>query len=392
MTFTKKIRYGMVGGGSGGFIGVIHRMAAAIDGNIELVSGAFSSSPEKSYKAGKELFLDPERVYGSYQEMVEKESNLPEEKKIDFVSIVTPNYLHFPVATAFMEEGINIVCDKPMAVSTEEADKLCKLSKEKDIIFAVTYNYTGYPLVKQAREMIRNGILGKLQKIVVEYSSDWLLNLMESKKRSSKDVWRLVPEKSGRSLAAGDIGSHAENLASYMTGLEIEKLFAVFNSYTPGTELEDEANILMNYNNGVRGILFCSVVAAGEKNNLNIRIYGNKASIEWREREPNYFILRFLDGPEKIYRSDSDYLEPIARYNIRLPEGHPEGYLEAFANTYTHIARTILARKEGREPYEFDLDFPTVIDGARGVYFINRAADSGKIGKWVDMDFNPDIY
>jgi predicted dehydrogenase len=380
----------MVGGGSGGFIGVIHRMAAAIDGNIELVSGAFSSSPEKSYKAGKELFLDPERVYGSYQEMVEKESNLPEEKKIDFVSIVTPNYLHFPVATAFMESGINIVCDKPMAVSIEEADKLCKLSKEQDIIFAVTYNYTGYPLVKQAREMIRNGILGKLQKIVVEYSSDWLLNLMESKKRSSKDIWRMVPEKSGRSLAVGDIGSHAENLASYMTGLEIEKLYAVLNSYIPGTELEDEANILMNYNNGVRGILFCSVVAAGEKNNLNIRIYGNKASIEWREREPNYFVLRLLDGPEKIYRSDSDYLEPIARYNIRLPEGHPEGYLEAFANIYTHVARTILARKEGREPHKFDLDFPSIIDGARGVYFINRAVNSGRSGDWVDIDFDSD--
>ncbi len=392
MTFTRKVRYGMVGGGPGGFIGAIHRKAADLDGNIELVSGAFSSSPEKSYRAGKELFLDPERVYGSYQEMIEKESTLPEEKKIDFVSIVTPNYLHFPVARAFMEEGINIVCDKPMVVSIEEADKLCKLSKEQDIIFAVTYNYTGYPLVKQAREMIRNGILGKLQKIVVEYSSDWLLNLMESKKRSSKDIWRMVPEKSGRSLAVGDIGSHAENLASYMTGLEIEKLYAVLNSYIPGTELEDEANILMNYNNGVRGILFCSVVAAGEKNNLNIRVYGNKASIEWREREPNYFVLRLLDGPEKIYRSDSDYLEPIARYNIRLPEGHPEGYLEAFANIYTHVARTILARKEGREPHKFDLDFPSIIDGARGVYFINRAVNSGRSGDWVDIDFDSSRY
>ena len=392
MTFTRKVRYGMVGGGPGGFIGAIHRKAADLDGNIELVSGAFSSSPEKSYRAGKELFLDPERVYGSYQEMIEKESTLPEEKKIDFVSIVTPNYLHFPIARAFMEEGINIVCDKPMVVSIEEADKLCKLSKEQDIIFAVTYNYTGYPLVKQAREMIRNGILGKLQKIVVEYSSDWLLNLMESKKRSSKDIWRMVPEKSGRSLAVGDIGSHAENLASYMTGLEIEKLYAVLNSYIPGTELEDEANILMNYNNGVRGILFCSVVAAGEKNNLNIRIYGNKASIEWREREPNYFVLRLLDGPEKIYRSDSDYLEPIARYNIRLPEGHPEGYLEAFANIYTHVARTILARKEGREPHKFDLDFPSIIDGARGVYFINRAVNSGRSGDWVDIDFDSSRY
>ncbi len=392
MTFKRKVRYGMVGGSTSGFIGAIHRKAAALDGNIELVAGAFSSSTKRSLKTGKELFLDLERVHSSYEEMAEKESILPEDKKIDFVSIVTPNYLHFPVAKIFLEAGINIVSDKPMVMGIEKAEELRRLVRDKDLVFAVTYNYTGYPLVKQAREMIKNGVLGKLQKVVVEYSSDWLLNLIESKKKAPVDIWRTQPEKSGRSLATGDIGSHAENLASYMTGLEIESLVAVTNSYTPGMELEDEASVLIRYHGGARGILYCSVVAAGEKNNLSIRIFGNKASLEWSEPEPNYFIIRYLDAPEKTYRCDTDYLDPIAEYNVRLPAGHPEGYLEAFANIYTHVAKTILARKEGEEPYEFDLDFPTVTDGARGVYFINRVVDSAKSGKWVDMGFDPDKY
>jgi len=392
MSLSRKVRYGMVGGGPGGFVGAIHRKAAALDGNIEIVSGVFSSSPEKSYQAGRELFLDPDRVYGSYREMVEKEGNLSEDKKIDFVSIVTPNFLHFSIAKAFIEAGINIVCDKPLVVSIEEADELCSLVAKKDIIFAVTYNYTGYPMVKQAREMIKKGVLGELQKVIVEYSSDWLLRMVDFQGKSEKDIWRMIPEKSGRSLAIGDIGSHAENLASYITALEMESLNALTNSYTQGTGLDDEANILIRYQNGVRGILFCSVVAAGEMNNLNIRVYGNKASLEWKEIEPNYFIMRFPGGPEKIYHRDSDYLEPIAKYNIRFPAGLPEGYLEAFANVYTHVANTIMARKEGKEPHEFDLDFPTIIDGARGVYFINRAVDSGKNNNWVNMNFNPAKY
>lgn len=392
MTSKRKVRYGMVGGSYSGFIGAVHRKAAAMDGNIELVCGAFSASAKRSENTGRELYLDPDRVYDSYQEMVEKESILPEDKKIDFISIVTPNYLHFPVAKMFLEAGINIISDKPMVTSIEEAEELRRLSRDKDLVFAVTYNYTGYPLVKQAREMIKKGALGKLEKVVVEYSSDWLLNLIESKKITPDDIWRAQPEKSGGSLATGDIGSHAENLVSYITGLEIDSLVAVTNSYTPGTALEDEASALIKYRGGIRGIFHCSVVAAGEKNNLNIKVYGNKASLEWREPEPDYLIIRYLDEPERIYKQDTDYLEPVAKHNTRFPVGHPEGYLEAFANIYTNVARTILARKQGKDPHEFDLDFPTATDGARGVYFINRVIDSAERGEWVEMDFDSDKY
>jgi len=383
----KKIKYGMIGGGPGSFIGEFHRKAAELDGNIELVSGCFSSLPEKSYRAGRELFLNPKRVYGSYKEMVEKESQFTEDKKIDFVSIVTPNYLHFPIAKEFIKAGFNIVCDKPLAVSIFEADELCRLTREKDVVFAVTYNYTGYPLVKQARELIRKGVLGKIQKIIVEYSSDWLLRLIEIEGKSKDDIWRLDPKKVGNSLCIGDIGSHAENLVYYITELEIEKIYADLNTYVPGSVLEDEANILIRFKNGARGILSCSIVAAGETNNLNIKVYGNKASLQWNEVEPDHLVIRYPNKPEQVYYRDSDYLEPIVKHNIRLPAGHPEGYIEAFANIYNNIAKTILAKKEGRKPGEFDIDFPTVKDGARGIYFVNRAIESGKKDNWVEMNF-----
>ncbi len=389
MNFNRKVRYGMVGGGPGGIIGSVHRKAAALDGNIELVSGAFSSSPQKSYQWGKESFLDPQRVYGSYQEMVRKESSMPEGKKIDFVSIVTPNHLHFEVAKAFIKEGINIVCEKPMVTSIEEANELYRLTDEKGIIFAVTYNYTGYPLVKQAREIIKEGVLGKVQKVVLEYSTDWFLNLTECKKKCVKEIWRTLPKKAGRSLAVGDIGSHAENLVRYITGLEIDRLMAVFNYNTPGCDLEDDSTILLNFESGVQGVLICSVVAAGEKNNLNIRVYGNKASLKWKQQEPNHLSLQFLDKPEKIYRCDSDYIQPIAANNVRLPAGHPEGYLEAFANIYKNVAIAILAREEEKS---HNFEFPTIIDGVRGVYFINCAVDSAKSGKWINLDFDPEKF
>ena len=377
----------MVGGGPGSFIGEFHRKAAGLDGNIELVSGSFSSLPEKSYRAGRELSIASKRVYGSYKEMVEKESQFPEDEKIDFVSIVTPNYLHFPIAKEFIKAGFNIVCDKPLAVSIFEADELCRLTREKDVVFAVTYNYTGYPLVKQARGLVRKGVLGKIQKIIVEYSSDWLLRLIEIEGKSKDDIWRLDPKKVGNSLCIGDIGSHAENLVYYITELEIEKIYADLNTYVPGSVLEDEANMLIRFKNGARGILFCSVVAAGEINNLNIKVYGNKASLQWNEIEPDHLVVRYPNKPEQVYHRDSDYLEPIAKHNIRLPAGLPEGYIEAFANIYNNIAKTILAKKEGRKPGEFDMDFPTVRDGARGIYFINRAIESGKTSKWVEMNF-----
>lgn len=392
MDIKRKVRYGMIGGGPGAFVGAIHRKATAMDGRIELVAGSFSSSPQKSYQTGNELFLDRDRIYSSYEEMLDRESKLPPDKKLDFISIVTPNYLHFPIAKAFLEEGFNIVCDKPMVVSTGEADELCKLTKKKGALFAVTYNYTGYPLVKQARELVRKGVLGKLQRIIVEYSGDFLLKAVEFEKKTEKEIWRMIPDKAGRSFCIGDIGTHAENLANYITGLEMERLNVMINTYIPGMELDDEASMLIKYKDGVRGVLFSSTVAAGEKNNLNIKIFGNKASLQWFEAEPNNLILRFIEGPEKTYLCGSDYLEPIADYNIRFPAGQPEGYVEAFANIYLHVANTILTREEEKEPHEFDLDFPTVIDGARGVYFINKAVDSGESEEWVDMSFNPDAY
>lgn len=392
MSYRRKIKYGMIGGGPGSFVGPIHRKAAGMDGNMELVAGSFSSSLEKSYQTGKELFLDRDRVYGSYLEMIEKERKLPAEKRLDFVSIVTPNYIHFPAIKACLEAGFNVVCDKPLVGSIEEADEICKLVKKTGSLFAVTYCFTGNPMVKQAKEMVQNGVLGQLQKVVVEYSNDFLLRFYEIEKVMSDDEWRLVPEKVGKSLCLGDIGTHAENLASYITGLEIEKLNAMTNTSTKGIKLDDEANILIKYQNDVRGILLCSIVAAGETNNLNIRVYGKKASLEWYLSDAEVLILRIVGEPEKIYKKDSGYLYPLANYNVRYPLGHCEGYADSFANIYNRVANTLIAREEGKEPNKLDLDFPTVIDGARGVYFIERALESGKSEQWVDMGFDPSKY
>ena len=392
MNQRRKIRYGMVGGGPGSAIGPVHRKAAGLNGNIELVAGAFSDIPQESYDTGKELFLDPKRVYGTYQEMLEKESKLGKDERIDFVSIVAPNYVHFPAIKAFLNAGFNVLCEKPLVNSIEEADEICKLVKKTGLLLAVNYGFTGYPMVKQAREMVRQGVLGKLQKVVVEYQHDYLLRQVEIQGKTRDDIWRMVPEKVGRSLCVSDVGTHAENLASYVTGLEIEKLNAVINSYTKGTDLDDEANVLIKYQNGVRGILFCSVVAVGERNNLAIRVYGNKGALEWRELDYENLILRIPDEPVRVYRKDSSYLYPIAKYNLRFQVGTPDGHLDAFANIYNHVANTLLAREEGREPGELDLDFPTAIDGARGVYFINRTIDSGEAEKWVDFGFNPSSY
>lgn len=313
--------------------------------------------------------------------MIEKETKLPAEKRIDFVSIVTPNYLYFSMIKSFLEEGFNIICDKPLVETIQEAEEICRIFKKQDAIFATAYCFTGYPMVKQTREMVCQGVLGKLQKVVMEYQHDYLLRLVEIQRKTRDDIWRMVPEKVGRSLCVSDIGTHAENLASHVTGLEIEKLNGVINSYTQWTDLDDEANILIKYQNGVRGILFCSVVAVGERNNLAIRVYGNKVALEWRELDYENLILQIPDEPVKVYKKDSSYLYPIAKYNIRFQVDTPDGHLDAFGNIYNHVANTLLAREEGRKLGELDLDFPTVFDGARGVYFINRAIDSGETEK-----------
>ncbi|MBI1928340.1 Gfo/Idh/MocA family oxidoreductase [Candidatus Poribacteria bacterium] len=388
MALGRKIRYGMVGGGPGAFIGAVHRKAAALDGEIELVAGAFSASPEKSRQQGTELHLDPSRVYGSYQEMAEKESKLPAGERIDFVSIVTPNHVHFPVAKTFIEAGFHVVCDKPMTTALEDAEALCRLVKQHDVVFALTHNYTGYPMVKQARELVKQGILGTMRKIVVEYPQGWLATFLEGE-GAKQAVWRTDPNQAGVSSCIGDIGSHAENLAHYITGLEMEELCADLTTFVPGRKLEDDGNLLVHYQNGVRGILYASQISVGEENNLRIRVYGTDASLEWHQENPNYLYVRFPGGPEHVYKHGNNYLAPIAQHNSRIPFGHPEAFIEAFANIYVNAARTMAAKIAGEQPSKFDTDFPTVQDGARGIHFIHKTVESGKQRAWVDARYTP---
>ena len=378
----------MVGGGPGAFIGGVHRKAAALDGEIELVAGAFSSSAQKSKQQGEELFLDPSRVYGSYKEMAEEESKLPLGERIDFVSIVTPNSTHFDIAKTFIEAGFHVVCDKPMTMTVDEAEELCRLVKKHDTIFALTHNYTGYPMVKQARKLIADGKLGTVRKIVVEYPQGWLATFLEGE-GAKQAVWRTDPKQAGVSSAVGDIGSHAENLARYITGLEMDRICADMTTFVPGRLLEDDANMLVQYKGGAKGVLYCSQVSVGEENNLRIRVYGTEASMEWKQEHPNYLHVRYPDGPEEVFKRGNDYLADVAKHNTRLPFGHPEAFIEAFANIYVNAARTIAARIAGEEPGEFDTDFPTVEDGAVGVHFIHTAVKSGKEGTWVDASYTP---
>jgi len=388
MTFDRKLRYGMVGGGPGAFIGEVHRKAAALDGHIDLVAGSFSSSEEKSRKMGEQLQLDESRVYGSFKEMAEKEAALPKEQRIDFVSVVTPNHLHFPVCKAFIEAGIHVVCDKPLTNTVEEAEELCRMVDEHDIVFGLTHTYTGYPMVKEAREMVRNGKLGKLRKIVVEYPQGWLSQPIEQEGAKQAE-WRTDPDRAGVSSAVGDIGTHAENLVEYITGLRMEKLYADITSFVEGRELEDDANLLVHYEDGVKGILYCSQISVGEENDLRIRIYGTEASLEWSQENPNYLSVRYPDKPEEIYKRGNEYLSDIANFNNRIPPGHPEGFIEAFANIYRNMGLTILAKDRGEEPDIFATDFPTVQDGAIGVHFTHKTIESGNRGQWVDMAYTP---
>ncbi len=387
MSLTRKLRYGMVGGGPGAFIGEVHRKAAALDGLITLAAGAFSSNPAKSKQQGEELHLDPARVYDSYEEMAEREAALPEGKRIDFVSVVTPNFMHFPVAKAFIERGFNVVCDKPMTTTLEEAEALCRLVATHGVVFALTHNYTGYPMVKQARAMVRSGDLGEMRKVVVEYPQGWLATKLEDS-GSKQAEWRTNPSKAGVSSAVGDIGSHAENLARYITGLEIESLCADIHTFVPGRALEDDASMLIHYKGGARGVLHCSQVSVGEENNLNIRVYGTKGSLSWVQENPNYLHFRSGDGPERVYKRGNPYLTEAAQRHSRLPFGHPEAFLEAFANIYVSAAHAVEARRTGAEQDHL-MDFPTVQDGAVGVHFIHTAIQSGKERAWVDASYEP---
>lgn len=385
MDIDRKIKYGMVGGGPGSFIGKVHRMAAVLDGNIELVAGSFSSDPEKSQMMGRNLHLSDERIYDSFQQMAERESELPEDQRIDFVSVAVPNHLHYKVCKIFLEAGIHIVCDKPLTNTLEEAEKLCRKVEEQDLIFALTHNYSGYPMVKEARSMVIDGKLGDLRKVIVEYPQGWLSQSIEEE----EDIWRLDPDVTGTSSAVADIGTHAEHLVRYITGRQLNELYADIQIFGEDRQLEDDASMLVHYEGGLQGLLFVSQVSIGEENPLKIRLYGDEAGLEWQQENPNTLRLRYADKPEEIHKRGSTYLSEVAKEVNRIPPGHPEGFIEAFANIYSNVAEAISARLAGKEPSEQALDFPTVQDGARGVHFIHKAIESGNNRKWVDMDYQP---
>jgi predicted dehydrogenase len=374
----RKLRMGMVGGGRGAFIGAVHRMAANLDGKIELVAGCFSSNPEKSKLSGEDFFLDPSRVYTSYAEMAAAEGALPIGERIDFVSIVTRNDLHFPVAKAFLEAGIHIVCEKPMAFSLEEAKELKKIVDESGLVFALTHNYTGYPMVKEAKAMVKSGKLGRILKVVAEYPQGYALASLKEKKDGAISNWRMDPSVAGISCCMGDIGSHAENLARYITGLELQEIAADLNSFIPGATLDDDGSMLVRYEGGARGVLSASQISGGEENNLNIRVYGTEASLEWHQEQPNELIVKFADAPRQVWRRGNSYNGPEAAKYTRLPFGHPEAFIEAFANIYLTAGEAISDYLAGTYPRAEGYDFPSVDDGIEGMAFIEAAVASSK--------------
>jgi len=381
----RKLRMGMVGGGNDAFIGGVHRTAALMDGTVEFTAGALSSTAEKSLASGRALMLPEDRTYGTWEEMVEREAALPEGERIDFVSVVTPNHTHFPVAAAFAEAGFHIVCDKPMTLTLEEARRLVSIVESTGIVFALTHNYTGYPMVKQARHMVRTGEIGDVLKVVVEYPQGWLLQAIE-RDGQKQAAWRTDPEQAGASCCMGDIGSHCENLVHYITGLTMKEICADLSTVVEGRVLDDDGNILVHYDNGAVGILFASQISAGEENNLRIRVHGSRGSLEWKQEDPNDLWVRLTDRPPALYRRGNAYLCESAQRATRLPPGHPEAFIEAFANIYVNALNTIRARLLGVEVDGHGLDFPTVVDGARGMAFIESAVESAKSDrKWYPV-------
>lgn len=378
----RKLRFGMIGGGRGAFIGGVHRMAAFMDGRAELVAGAFSSDPARSKASGEDLGVDPARAYGSYVEMAKAEAARPASERLDFVVIVTPNHQHFPPAKLFLESGFNVVCDKPVTFNLAEAKALRKVVAKTGKVFVLTHNYTGNVMVKQARELVRAGNLGEIRKVVVEYPQGWLSTFLEGSGQKQAS-WRTDPKRSGAAGCIGDIGTHAENLARYITGLEISELCADLTTFVKGRKLDDDGNILLRFKGGAKGILHASQICVGDENHLNIRVYGTKAGLEWNQEHPNELTVKFPDQPRQIWRRGNGYLGARMGGFTRIPAGHPEGYLEAFANIYREAFRAIEAEVAGR-PLPKDLDFPTIDDGVEGMAFIETAVKSSQRGaKWV---------
>jgi predicted dehydrogenase len=384
----RKLRMGMVGGGKDAFIGAIHRIAANMDGHIELACGALSIVPEIARDSGKSLYLPEDRIYLTYEEMIKKEAVLPADKRIDFITIVTPNFAHFAPAIMALDNGFNVVIEKPIAFTLDEAKQLKKKVEDTGLILCLTHTYSGYPMVKQARAMVQDGAFGKIRKIWVEYPQGWLSKLTE-REGNAQAAWRTDPKKSGKSGAMGDIGTHAAHLAEYISGLKITKLCADLNIMVEGRALDDDGNVLLRFNNGAAGVLMASQVAAGEENALKIRIYGEKGGIEWAQQEPNTLLIKWLDQPAQILRAGGNYSDRLSSYatqNCRTPGGHPEGYLEAFGNIYRNFALTLSAKLAGEKPTKEMLDFPGVDDGIRGMAFIDTVVKSNTNSeKWTDF-------
>jgi predicted dehydrogenase len=386
MKLNRKLKMGMIGGGPGAFIGDVHRKASRLDGGIELVAGAFDINPKKSRQMGRELLLDRKRVYGTYQQMIEGELKLPEGERIDFVTITTPNNWHFPIARDFLNAGFHVMCEKPMTISVKEAKVLQQLVKKSRKVFGLMHNYTGYPMVKLARDMVRKGELGKIRKIVVQYPQGWLATALE-KTGQMQAAWRTDPKQSGGAGSMGDIGTHAENLSEYITGLKITQLCADLSIFVKGRRLDDDGNILLRFNNGARGVLHASQVSIGEENNLAIWIYGENKGLEWHQEHPNYLHIKFPNAPEQVWKRGNPYIatkSAAAARATRLPSGHPEAFFEAFANNYLNFADTVRAKITRSKPDPLALDFPNVNDGLRGMQFIETVLASAKSKqKWT---------
>lgn len=381
----RKLRMGMIGGGKGAFIGAIHRIAATMDGAIELVCGALSTSPDNARESGRDLFLPQDRIYTSYGEMLEKESALPQDQRMDFVSIVTPNHAHLDPALKALDKGFHVVIEKPMTLTLEEARQLQQKVEQTGLLLLLTHTYAGYPMVKQARQMVQAGELGKIRKVLVEYTQGWLSRLSE-KEGNAQAAWRTDPAKSGKSGCMGDIGTHAAHLAEYISGQRIQQVCAQLNTVVEGRALDDDGHVLLRFTEGATGVLTASQVMAGEENGLKIRVYGEDGGLEWAQQEPNTLLVKWLDKPTQIYRTGTGGLSSFAQHNTRTPGGHPEGYIEAFANLYRNFALTLSARIEGTTPSAEAMDFPSVEDGVRGMAFIETVvASSGSSEKWTDF-------
>ena len=373
----------MIGGGPGSFIGAIHRIAARMDNYYDLVGGAFSSSFQKSLETGKELGLDESRIYPTYQELILQEKQKPENERIQVIAIVTPNHLHFEPAKMALENGFHVVLDKPMTLSLSEAQALKEIQEKTGNLLCLTHTYTGYPMVKEAKQQIAAGKLGKIRKVYVEYPQGWLSTPIESKQAD----WRTDPSKSGIAGAMGDIGTHAFNLAEYVSGLSVQKLCADINIMIENRRLDDDGAVLLKFNNGASGVLMATQVAAGEENNVKIRVYGEKGGLEWQQVDANTLTLKWLDEPAQTFRTGGGYLSSFAQHNTRTPSGHPEGYLEAFANIYKNFAEHILAIQNQADPKKESLDYPSINEGVRGMAFIETVIASGKsTQKWLDLN------